>query len=362
MKIALVHDWLLGIGGGEKVLEALCELYEGPIYTLLKDEKALKDTIFARRQLHTSFLQHFPSVKSYYRNLLPFFPLAIEQFDLSKYDLIFSSSHAVAKGVKTHPGQLHICYCHTPMRYAWDLHAFHLAHLNLLKKWMARPILHYLRQWDKKTQARVDHFIANSHCVAKRIEKNYGRTATVIHPPVDTHLMSISSKRENYYFTCSRLVPYKRIDLLVDAFAKMPDKQLVVIGEGPEMKKLKSKATKNVELLGHQEDGVLREMLSRSKAFLFAAEEDFGIVLVEAQASGIPIIAFGSGGSLDTVLPGQTGIFFKEQTPESLIEAIGKFEKMQDDFEPEKIRKHALQFSKERFQREIEAFILRHSN
>jgi len=356
-KIALVHDWLFGIAGGEKCLEAICELYEGPIYTLFQDKDALKGTIFQGREIHPSFLQHLPRVKSYYRNLLPLFPTAIEQFDLSDYPVVISSSHAVAKGVKTHKGQTHICYCHSPMRYAWDLADFHLAYLSRAKQFIARPTLSYLRRWDKKTEHRVDYFIANSRYVAKRIEKNYGRKAKVIHPPVDTHLFSIAPTREDYYFTCSRLVPYKRIDLLVEAFAKMPEKRLVVVGDGPEMGALKDKATKNIELLGFQEDSVLRELLSKSRAFLFAPEEDFGIVAVEAQAAGIPVIAYGKGGAQETVVEGRSGLFFDEQTPQSLMAAIDHFEAMEDQFDPKGIKEGAMRFSKERFQKEIQDFV-----
>ncbi|NGX39154.1 MAG: GDP-mannose-dependent alpha-(1-6)-phosphatidylinositol monomannoside mannosyltransferase [Chlamydiae bacterium] len=357
MKTAFVHDWLVGVAGGEKVLDAICELYNGPIYTLIKHELALEKTSFSDRILYTSYLQRFPKVHRYYRNLLPLFPSAIEQFDLSSYDLILSTSHAVAKSVKTHKNQLHICYCHTPMRYAWDLKEFHLNQLNPIKKRIAKPILRYLRDWDQRTHDRTHHFIANSKCVARRIEKNYGRSAQVIYPPVETHLFSPSSVKENYFITCSRLVPYKRVDVLVAAFSMMPDEKLVIIGDGPEMNRLKSRATKNVEFLGHQPDPVLRDMLSKARAFLFAAEEDFGIVGVEAQASGLPVIAYAKGGSLETVLPGQTGIFFNEQTPSSVIDAIHRFEKMEGDFEPEKIQKHASQFSRERFQREFMNFI-----
>lgn len=357
MKRAFVHDWLLGIAGGEKVLSALVELFDGPIYTLLKDPSKLEGTPLAGRKIHASFLQYLPRVQSYYRNLLPLFPTAIERFDLSSYDLILSSSHCVAKGVRTHDKQLHICYCHTPIRYAWDLHDFHLSHLKPLKKAVAKPLLQYMRQWDQKTHTRVDHFIANSANVAKRIERIYERPSTVIHPPVDTHLFQISPKRDNYYFTCSRLVPYKRIDLLVQAFAALPHERLLIVGDGPEMRKLKVRATPNVELLGHLPDNEMRALLSQSKAFLFAAEEDFGIAPVEAQAAGIPVIAYGSGGSLETVLPGQTGIFFKEQTVPSLLDALERFKLMQDDFEPETIKKLSERFSKSRFQSEISKFI-----
>ena len=357
MKISLVHDLLISIAGGEKVLDALCSLYDAPIYTLFSKESALQKSSFANHSLHHSFLQKLPKIHSYYRNLLPLFPLAISQFDLSGYDLILSSSHAVAKGEKTRENQIHICYCHTPMRYSWDLQEFHISHLNPLKKWLARPILKYLRAWDRKTHTRVDHFIANSQCVAKIIAEHYNRKASVIYPPVDTHLFPISKTREDYYFTCSRLVPYKRIDLLIKAFAQMSNRRLIIIGDGPEMKSLKAMAPKNVELLGKQSDDVLREILSRARAFVFAAEEDFGICVVEAQAAGIPVIAFGKGGALETVLSEKTGIFFEKQTPENLIKAIEYFERIEGGFDPKVIQKNAERFSKERFQTQIQNFV-----
>lgn len=360
MNVALVHDWLIGMGGGEKVLDALYEVYPGPIYTLLHDKEALEGTPFSNRPIHPSFLQRFPRVRKYYRNMLPLFPFAIERFDLSDYPVILSSSHSVAKGIKTRPGQIHICYCHTPMRYAWDLYDFHLSHLSLPKKVVAKPILKWLRKWDEKTHSRVDHFIANSRCVAKRIEQNYGREATVIYPPVDTHLFQPASQREDYYFTCSRLVPYKRIDLLVEAFKRMPNKKLLIIGDGPEKKRLEAIASANTTFLGAQPFDVLQNYLSKARAFLFAAEEDFGIVSVEAQSAGIPVIAFGKGGSLETVISGETGLFFDQQSPESLIDAIGCFEKIEKDFDQQIITKHAEKFSKARFQKELRMFVTKY--
>ena len=357
MKIALIHDWLIGLAGGEKVLEALIELYDGPIYTLFKDQKVIDESPFAKSEIHTSFLQRVPHIEKRYRNLFPFYPKAIESLDLSAYDLIFSSSHAVAKGVKKRKDQLHICYCFTPVRYAWDLSDFHFSHLNPIKRAFASPLLKNLRNWDLKSSERVDHFVAISNYIAQRIKANYGREASVIYPPVDTDRFEISQVKEDYYFTCSRFVPYKRIDLIVEAFKRLPSKKLVVIGYGPEWKKIKAKAPKNVELLGYQPTPLLRETLSKARAFLFAAEEDFGIVNVEAQAAGVPVIAYGRGGVLETVLPAQTGLFFQEQTAESLIDAINRFEKMERDFEPVKIKQHAEQFSKRRFQKEMSELV-----
>lgn len=358
MKVALVHDWLVGIGGGEKVLESIASSYPGDIYTLVANLEKLKGTFFEDQSITSSFLQKFPKATSWYRYYLPFFALAIEQFDLNHYDLIISSSHAVAKGVLTHPRQLHICYCHTPMRYAWDLYHEYLKDLGRLQKKMAKWILHYLRNWDTVSSNRVDHFIVNSHYVAARIEKYYRREATVIYPPVATQKFEISSQKEDYYITCSRLVPYKKIDVIVEAFSKLLDRRLVIIGDGPEMEKIKSKASsKNIEFLGYQPDGVYRTLLAKAKAFVFMAEEDFGIVPVEAQAAGVPVIAYGKGGALETIIPDTTGLFFDQQIPEALIKAVKEFEKKEDLFFPEIIKAHAEAFNEERFKREFKVFV-----
>lgn len=349
MKTAIIHDWLVSMGGAEKVLQAILELYPSPVYTLVHDE-----TMFTDQGITTSFLQKIPGSKKYYRNFLPLFPLAIEQFDLRSYDLILSSSHAVAKGVLTNPGQLHICYCHTPMRYAWDLYHSYLVDVKGLKGKFAKWILHYLRNWDVGSLNRVDHFIANSHYVARRIKKIYGKEATVIYPPIATNLLKLQEKKENFYLTVSRLVPYKRIDLIVEAFSHLPDKRLVVIGDGPEMEKIKFKAKQNVEILGQQSDDIVRDLFGKAKGFISAADEDFGISTVEAQAAGTPVIAFGKGGSLETVTE-KTGIFFKEQTSASLIEAIVDFEKI--EFNPLTIRAHAEEFSQEKFNSKFKAFV-----
>ncbi|ADY73996.1 glycosyl transferase group 1 [Desulfurobacterium thermolithotrophum DSM 11699] len=360
MKIALVHDWLTTLAGAEKVLEAIYELYPYFIYTLVKDEKKLKDSIFEKADIRTSFIQKLPKAKTKYRNYLLFFPLAIEQFNLSEYDVIISSSHAVAKGVLTNSNQLHICYCHTPVRYAWDLYHEYLKKSGLskgIKAVIAKLILHYIRIWDATTSNRVDYFIANSRYIAKRIKKTYGRESTVIYPPVNVDKFEVYTQKEDFYLTASRMVPYKKIDLIVEAFSKMPDKKLVVIGDGPDFEKIKKKAGKNVELLGYQPFEVLKDYMQRAKAFIFAAEEDFGIVPVEAQACGTPVIAYGKGGVTETVINGKTGIFFRTQTVESLIEAIKNFERREDIFDPLEIRKNSEKFSKERFKKEFKEFV-----
>ncbi len=357
MRSALVHDWLVGIGGGEKCLEAIYDLFPSPISTLVKDVEKIKGMNFASAEIETSFIQKLPFARTAYRNYLPLFSFAIEQFDLSQHDLIISLSHAVAKGVLTHSDQLHLCYCFTPMRYAWNLTNQYLAGLGALRKFCAGVALHKLRAWDVASAGRVDHFVAISQVVERRIRKVYGRSSTVIYPPVATHKFVLNPKKEEFYLTASRMVPYKKIDLIVEAFAQMPDKRLIVIGDGPEMQKVKSKATKNIEILGHQSDIVLRDYMAQAKAFVFAAEEDFGIIVVEAQASGTPVIAFGKGAALETVLDDKTGLFFPDQTVESLMVAVEDFEKRQDQFNAREIRAHAELFNEARFKRQFHAFV-----
>lgn len=359
-KYALVHDWLPLIGGAEKVLEAIHRIYNGPIYTLIQHPKNLEGTYFADKNIISSVIQKFPFALTKYRNYLAFFPYAIEQFDLRKYDVIISSSYAVAKGVLTNSNQLHICYCHSPIRYAWDLYHQYLQEANLqsgIKATLAKLILHYIRIWDTATINRVDYFIANSQYIADRIYKLYRREATVIYPPVDVESFEIRHLKDDFYFTASRMVPYKKIDLIVEAFSRMPEKKLIVIGDGPDFKKIKAKATANVELLGYQPFTVLKDHLQRAKAFVFAAEEDFGIIPVEAQACGTPVIAFGKGGATETVINGSTGVFFYQQTAISIQDAINKFEQNQADFSPAVIRANALRFSKEDFIEKFRTFV-----
>jgi glycosyltransferase involved in cell wall biosynthesis len=355
MKTALVYDWLLTMGGGERTLSAIQEAYPAPIHTLVHDPKQLKGSPFDGKEIYTSFVQKFPFAKRLYRNYLPFFSLAMEQFDLSAYDLILSTSHAVAKGVLTHSDQLHLCYCLTPMRYAWDLTHRYLDGVSGIQSGIARASLHYLRNWDIASLGRVDHFAAISQYIAKRIKKVYGRDSTVIYPPVETEKIPFCSSKDEYYLAVSRMVPYKRIDLIVEAFSHLPDKRLVVVGDGPEMKKIKSLAKKNVEILGWESDEKVRALMSRAKGFCFAAEEDFGIVVVEAQAAGTPVIAYGKGAVLETVIPGRSGLFYPQQDVGSLIEAIREFEKT--EFDPYQIREHAQKFSRQRFIKEFQQFV-----
>jgi len=334
---------------------------DAPVFSLvdfLNDED--RRVILKGKRAEISFLQKFPFAEGHFRNYLMFFPYAIEQFDLSDYNVIISSSHAVAKGVLTGTNQLHITYCHTPIRYAWDLYHQYLKESNLQKGiagLFAKTVLHYMRMWDASTANRPDYFIANSSHIANRIKKTYNREAAVIYPPVDIEKFKCDSKKENYYVTVSRMVAYKKIDMIVEAFAQMPDKKLVVIGDGPEMLKVKSKAARNIEILGYQPFDILKKYMQKAKAFVFAAEEDFGIVVVEAMACGTPVIAWYSGGTKETIVDGETGIFFNEQTTPSLIEAVKKFESSQNKYDASVIRAHSKQFSREVFEENIRNFV-----
>ncbi len=354
----MVHDWIVDLGGAEKVLKEIWDLSPSPIYTLVYKTESLMDLGIDPSLVQGSFLQRLPGTQRFYRWFLPLFPMAIEQLNLSDYELIISTSHAVAKGVLTHSQQLHICYCHTPMRYAWDLYHEYLRDVRWGQKTLARLVLHYLRQWDVASSHRVDRFVANSQYVAKRIWHTYRREARVIYPPVEVEGFSVEEKKDDFYLTASRMVPYKRIDTVVEAFSRlMPDKRLVVIGDGPQMKKIKALAGKNVEVIGYQPFHVLKDHLQRARAFIFAAREDFGILPVEAQACGTPVIAYGVGGALETVVEGETGVFFYEQSPQGVAQGVKGFEALKDPWDPYKIRDHAEGFSKERFRREFKALV-----
>lgn len=359
MRIAIVQDMMVGYTGAERVLEQMLNVFpEADIFSVVDFVPDSQRHFLQGKTPKTSFVQKLLFAQSKYRFYLPFMPLAVEQFDVSSYDLILSSSHAVAKGVLTGPDQLHICMCYSPIRYAWDLQHQYLNETKLtrgFKSILARLILHYMRLWDTRTSNGVDIFIAISKFIARRIKKVYGRNSVLIYPPIDTDFFVPNDVKEDFYFTSSRLVPYKRIDLIVEAFSKMPEKSLIVIGSGPEMAKIQSKATSNIQVLGYQPFHVLRDHLQKAKAFVFAAEEDFGIAPLEAQACGTPVIAFGKGGSLETVKADQTGIFFAEQTVESLMRAVRKFEEM--EFDPTLIRSHAEKFSAERFRHELQALV-----
>ncbi|WP_109479944.1 glycosyltransferase family 4 protein [Paraburkholderia sp. C35] len=363
MKVAIVHDWLVVSGGAEKVLQNIIECFpNADLFSLvdfMEDRACIKG-----KPVHTSFIQRLPFARKRYRAYLPLMPIAIEQLDLSAYDLVISSSHAVAKGVLTGPNQMHISYVHSPIRYAWDLQHQYLRESHLtagVKSAMARVLLHYIRGWDSRSANGVDHLLANSKFIARRIRKAYQRDATVIYPPVDLSHMPIRESKEDFYVTASRMVPYKRIDLIVKAFSETPERKLVVIGDGPDMKKVKAAAGDNVTILGHQPFDVLLDHLQRARAFVFAAEEDFGISVVEAQACGTPVVAFGRGGALESVLglPRErpTGVFFQEQTSESLLEAVDRFEKYAGLFDARQCRRNAERFSSERFKAALMAFV-----
>ena len=367
-KVAIVHDWLPLYGGAERLLGQIIAVFpQTDIYTLIDTVPEAQRGFLGGRPVTTSFVQRLPFGRTKYRSYLPLLPFAIEQFDLSSYDLVISSSYAVAKGVITGPDQLHVSYVHSPIRYAWDLQHQYLREAGLVrgpKSWLARAILHHIRLWDVRTANGVDYFIANSHFIQRRIWKVYRREAEVIYPPVDVSAFSMYEKKEDFYLTASRMVPYKKMDVIVQAFSGMPDKKLVVIGDGPGFAKIKAHAGPNVTLLGYQSFEVLRDHMQRARAFIFAAEEDFGIVPVEAQACGTPVIAYGKGGALETVRSLETdhptGVFFPSQTAAAIREAVETFEGNITRFDPKRISAHAQAFGEARFRGEFEALVTEH--
>ena len=356
IRIALVQDWLTGMRGGEKVLEVLCELYpRATLFTLLHNKGAMSETI-ERMKIETSFIQNLPLRESRYRNYLPLFPRAIESFDFSEFDLILSTSHCVAKGAKPSKDALHICYCHTPMRYVWDQYEeyFGKGKADVVTRAAMTMIAPGLRTWDVQSSSRVHFFIANSNYVAGRIERYYNRTADVIHAPVDTSRFSLSEKTVNYYLMVTALVPYKRVDLAIEAFNLLGER-LVIIGNGPEEERLKARAKSNIEFLGWQGDESLAKFYSSCRALIFPGVEDFGIVPLEAMASGRPVIAFAQGGALETVIADSTGVFFREQNVGSLLGAVKELEARA--FDPAAIRKHAEQFDRKGFKSRLQKYI-----
>ncbi|MBC7476150.1 MAG: glycosyltransferase family 4 protein [Candidatus Sericytochromatia bacterium] len=370
MKIAIIHEWLVNYAGSERVLEQIINVYpDADLFSLIDFLPNDQRGFIKNKNVKTSFIQNLPKAKNKYRNYLPIMPIAVEQFDLSGYDLIISSSHAVAKGVLTGPDQLHICMCYSPIRYAWDLQHQYLNESNLTKGFksiLARIILHYIRLWDYRTANGVDNFISISKFISRRIKKYYGRDSKVIYPPVDVSAFVLCEKKENFYLTVSRMVAYKKIDLIVEAFKKMPDKKLIVIGEGTEFDKINSKKTNNITIMGFQSFEVIKDFMQRAKAFVFAAEEDFGIAPLEAQACGTPVIAYGKGGALETIIGLEndkpTGIFFYQQNTDSIIEAINKFESLDKNILPIDCRNNAMRFSPERFQKELREYIFEQVN
>jgi glycosyltransferase involved in cell wall biosynthesis len=385
-KVALIHDWLTGMRGGERCLEALCELFpRADIFTLLHVKGSASKTIEERR-IRTSAIQTLPFATSHYRYYLPIFPWAIEQLKLDGYDLILSSSHCVAKGVRPPPEALHIAYVYTPMRYIWDMQEEYVGQgrMGPVSRLTLRAIAGRLRRWDIAVNTRVDHFIAISHHVADRIRRHYGREAEVIYPPVETARFHIAERTDDYYLVAGAFAPYKRIDLAIEAFNHLR-RHLVIVGEGQESQRLRRMAGPTIEFLGWRSDREVADLLSRCRALIFPGEEDFGILPVEAMASGRPIIAYGKGGVTETVIPlncstfnvqrstlqndlslqpsafslqpqTPTGVFFYEQTVEAVIQAIDLFERSADRFDPEALRAHALTFDRSIFEKRIATY------
>ena len=378
LRVVLIHDWLVGMRGGEKCLEAMCRRWpNAPLYTLLHKRGTVSAAIEAQ-DVRTSFLQKLPAIERYYRYMLPLMPWAMDwRAWLPDRDLVLSSSHCVAKGVTPPTGALHLCYCYTPMRYAWHMRESYFRERRWydVKGWLARAVLDRLREWDRRTAAGVTHFIAISATVRQRIRECYGRDSVVIYPPVDTDFYCPAEvPREDFYLILSAFAPYKRLDLAIDACCKL-GRKLIVIGSGQDEKKLRRFANDQIRFLGWQPDEVLRDHLRRCQALLFPGEEDFGIVPVEAQACGTPVIAFGRGGATETVIPcrspsppaplppgtrgphGATGVWFEQQTADCLAAALEQFEKERGAFDPQRLRAHALRFRGERFEQELFAYV-----
>ena len=364
MRVALVHDWLTGMRGGERCLEVFAELFpEADLFTLLHVPGSVSP-IIERRRVVTSFLQRLPGAATRYRSYLPLFPAAIRALDLRGYDLVLSSSHAVAKGVRVPAGARHVCYCFTPMRYVWDLYDDYFgARAGALVRLTMPTLAGWLRRWDRRTAAGVHHFVAISAFIADRIRRAYGRPAEVIYPPVDVARFRLEDGRGDFYLVVSALTPYKRVDLAVAAANRL-GRRLVVVGSGPELTALRAQAGPTVELLGWRDDAEVAELYARCRALLFPPLEDFGIVPLEAMASGRPVIAYGQGGARETVVPpgemaAPTGVLFARQTVDDVADAIARYEAIEDQFDPKALRRHAEAFDrpvfKERVQRYLEA-------
>jgi len=354
MRVAIVHYWLVGMWGGDKVVEALLDLYpEADIYCHVWRPDELSDKVRDRVK-STTFIDRLPGGRKHYQKYLPFMPLALEQLDLTAYDLVISSESGPAKGVITRPDSLHLCYCHSPMRYAWNLYPQYIPQVNWLLRPLARLIMHYVRIWDRAAADRVDRFVANSRTVEHRINKYYRRKARVIHPPVDIERFQPTADHDDYFLFVSRLVAYKRADIAVEAFNRL-GRRLLVVGGGAQEEELRRVAKPNVEFLGKVPDERLAELMHRCRALVFMAEEDFGIVPVEAMAAGKPVIAYGRGGATETVLDGRTGVLFPDQTVEALIAAVARAETL--TFDAQAIADHAAGFAKHRFLEEMRAEI-----
>ena len=369
MRTLVIHDWLYTYAGSERVLEAILQCLPAERIFALVDFLEGPGRFFLQGlPVTTSFLQRLPLSRTHRRLYLPLMPLAVESLDVSAADLVVSSSAAIAKGVRTRRGQLHLCYCHSPARYAWDLTSDYLqsrGFAGVIKNALARLVFQYFRRWDAASARRVDHFITNSHYNARRLQRFYGRDSTVIYPPVDVARFPLQENKEDFLITVSRLVPYKKVDLIAAACARA-GKRLVVVGEGPELPKVMALQGEKIAVLGYQPDRVVVDLVRRAQGFIFAAREEFGIVAVEAQAAGTPVIAFGAGGSLETVQgvfpgdrprPDTTGVFFREQTLPSILEALKWFDQCRAAISPHACREHARGFNRARFQKEFRQFV-----
>lgn len=364
MRVAVVHDWLYTLGGAEQVLrEILCCYPDADVFTLFDVLSPEDRAKIGFKKARTSFLQNMPFIRRRHRTYLPLMPIAIEQFDLSGYDLVISSSYAVAKGVITGPNQLHVSYVHSPMRYAWDLQHAYLNESGYtagIKSALARALLHRMRIWDVRTAHGPDAMLANSNFVAKRIKKVYGRDAKVIYPPVTMSQLPVDLPVGDHFLAASRLVPYKKIEAVIRAFADLPDQKLIVAGSGPDAERLKAMAGPNVTFVGFVSDEKLRELMATARAFVFAAEEDFGIIVVEAQSEGAPVLAFGRGGARETVSASpelRTGMFFDSNEPKAIAECVRAFVAQEASFSRADCRTQAEKFSAERFRSELTSFV-----
>jgi glycosyltransferase involved in cell wall biosynthesis len=370
LRVAIVHHWFVSMAGGERVVNAIAGMFPAAdIFTLVLDKRKLPPRL-RNRKITTSFLDRTLLARRAHRHFLPFYPLAVEMLDLSGYDLVITSDSGPMKGVVTDLESTHICYCHSPMRYLWDAHSAYLREMSPLVRTLFGLASHYVRNWDYSAAQRVDHFLANSNYVAGRIQKYYRRESTVIHPPIITDRSFLANTHEDYYLAVGRLVPYKRTDILIDA-CKLLGRKLVIIGDGPELKHLQKRAGKNIQFVGEVDEQTLRNSYAHCRALLFAADEDFGMVPLEAQSYGRPVIAYGKGGSLETVagiyppidldgdapLNGVTGMFFQEQTPASLAQTLLTFEAIEGRFVPEQIQSHARNFDESVFVEHLGKFI-----
>ena len=370
MRVALVHHWFVSFAGGERVIDTIANIFpNADIFTLFVDEQKLPSSL-QKRRITASFLDRIPGARKVHRHLLPFYPLAVEMLDLSDYDLVISSDSGPMKGVLTDLNAIHVCYCHSPMRYLWDAYSAYMRGMSPVMQTIFGLTSHYVRNWDYTAAQRVDYFVANSNYVARRIRKYYRRDSTIIHPPINTAHSFLANQHEDYYLAVGRLVPYKRTDILIGACNKL-GRRLLIVGDGPEMKRLKRRAGKQIEFLGEINESQLRDIYAHCRALLFAADEDFGMVPLEAQSYGRPVICYGKGGSLETVrgtynLTGLrssedgkslTGTFFKDQSADSLANAILSFEACEDKFVPENIQLHARQFDTSIFVKRLRNYI-----